>query len=348
MLQFQVLGNYFVPVRLLDSTGVPVTGVTFNNVTATAFFNGGAPTNVSPPDSVHWIEYGYGAYAIYFDNNIWLQVGAITGGSFNTSDVIDGSPSGATGSCGAGPLSVGPIPISLSPTPTGIFAIADTLTDATSPGATCTVTASPSYLVIPNVPGPMVMIVNVSGAVPFVGVYDVVQALVIEVVNLIGSPPGGTIGAALATIISDVSSVGNIGQAIADIHNMEFGKWEIYTTGPDTNRLVSYRTQGTLPFSGISGGSPSGTFTAGEVVQGGTSLARGTVTATTTTSPVSLIDIVGNFQNAETITGQTGGSTATTTGVITSSYATVLQKFNLYDSGGSPTTVNPFQRTPIP
>lgn len=183
-VQLQVGGNYYLPVRLLDSTGAPVTGVTFNNVAATGFFNLGGPNqNMSPPDSTHWIEYGSGAYGLYVDNNIWLQVGAITGGSFNASDVINGAPSGASGTCAAGPLSVGPIPISLSPTPTGTFASGDTLTDATTPGATCVVSQPPSYLYIANVPGPFVLIVVVSGANTFVGQFDVVLDLVSTAVN---------------------------------------------------------------------------------------------------------------------------------------------------------------------
>lgn len=344
MIQLQVLGYYYLPIRLLDSTGAPVTGVTFNNVAATAWFNDGSPVNMSPPDSTHWVEYGAGAYGLVVDNNIWLRVGAITGGTFGNGDTINGSPSSASGTCSAGPLAAGPIPIGLSPTPTGTFASGDTLTDATTPGATCTVTAPPSYLYIPNVPGPMVLIVVVSGANDFVGVYDVVADLASTIVGLIGSPPGGTIGAALSTIISETAGLGNTSQAIADIHNMEFGKWQIVTSGGDSNRLVAYRTQGTLPFSGISGGP----FQAGETIVGGTSGARATVVTNTSTTPVSLIDIVGVFQAAETITGQTSATTATTTGGITSSAATVLQKFNLFDSGGSPTTTNPFSRVPTP
>lgn len=180
-IQVQVLGNYYLPIRLLDSTGMPVTGVTFNNVAATSYFNLGGIANMSPPDSTHWIEYGSGAYGLYVDNNVWLQVGAIIGGSFNSSDVIHGSISGANGTCAAGPLSVGPIPLLLSPVP-GTFQTGDVLTDTTTPGATCTVTQPPSYMYIPNSPGPMVLIVTVSGANTFVGMYDVVTDLISTVV----------------------------------------------------------------------------------------------------------------------------------------------------------------------
>lgn len=58
---------------------------------------------------------------------------------------------------------------------------------------------------------------------------------------------------------------------IQDLHDLEFGKWQIFTSGGDINRLVTYRPDGT----------------------------------------------------------------------------TVLKKFDLFDSAGVPTSINPFRRTPV-
>jgi hypothetical protein len=58
---------------------------------------------------------------------------------------------------------------------------------------------------------------------------------------------------------------------VVDLWDMEFGKWQIGTSGPDINRLVTYRTDG----------------------------------------------------------------------------VTILKKFNLFDSAGVPTSINPFRRDPI-
>jgi len=273
MIQVKVGSLYYLPVRLLDSTGTPVTGKLYSDITATAYFNDGTNTSVSPAAG-NFPEYSGGAYALKYT--------------------------------------------------------------------------------IPNKVGPLTIVFVCSGANDFVGVYDIVADLASDVVSLIGSPATGTIGGAIAqvksdtgTILTDVTTllndVGTTATAIADIHNMEFGRWQIVTTGPDSNRLVAYRTSGTLPIASI-----TGTFTAGNVCVGATSGARGTIVFTTSVSPVTLIDVVGTFQSGEVINDAVTPGSATTTAGITSINTNILQKFNLLDSGGSPTTTNPFQRVPTP
>lgn len=353
MVQLAILTDYFLPIRILSATGTPVAGVTFDQVLITTTFNDGGTANFSPPDASHWTEllpYGAGAYAIFLDNLYWLQTGAFTGGDgfFYAGDVVTGSISGSVATVGGGPISNGPISLSLSPAPTGPFQVGDVLTS--SSGTSATVTFPESYLFIPNSPGPMEMIVYPFTPLAwnyFVGVFDVVAALVIQVVTTIGSPATGTVGGALAAIQTTVNSiqtsVGQDHQAIADIHNMEFGRWEIFTTGADTNRLVSYRTGGSIAIGTI-----VGTFMAGEVVKDTTSGASGTVVFTTGVTPLTLIDTVGTFTSGDSLVGATSGATATATSGITSINSNVLQKFNLFDSGGSPVSTNPFERLPIP
>lgn len=352
MVQLLVLGTYLLPIRILSATGVPVAGVTFDQVNILSTANDGGNLNYTPPDAAHWNEllpYGAGAYTIFIDNNYWLTTGVFSGGDgmFYSGDVVTGSLSSATGTVNAGPLTTGPIPLSIG-TVTGAFITGDVVTS--SSGTTATLTAPQSNLFIPNSPGPLEMIVSpvTPGAWNyFVGVFDVVGALVAQVLSVIGSPATGTVGGAIAAVQTTVNaiqtSIGVDHQAIADIHNMEFGRWEIFTTGADSNRLVAYRTGGTIAIGTI-----VGTFTAGEVVKDTTSGASGTVVFTTGVTPLTLIDTVGTFTSGDALVGQTSGATATATSGITSINSNVLQKFNLFDSGGSPVTTNPFERLPTP
>ncbi len=127
MIQIKQGVAYLLPVRLLDATNNPVTGVTYNQVTATAYYNDGSSAVVSPsaPD---WTELAYGAYQL-------------------------------------------------------------TLTP-------------------PNKPGPLQMIVIVSGANPFAGVYDLVADLDSDVIATLGTPHGASISADIGAASSQTGTIG--------------------------------------------------------------------------------------------------------------------------------------------
>lgn len=50
----------------------------------------------------------------------------------------------------------------------------------------------------------------------------------------------------LTTTVDGLSSnVTDIASKVQDLHDIELGKWQIFTTGPDANRLVLYKPDGT-------------------------------------------------------------------------------------------------------
>ena len=67
MIQVKVAGTYYLPVRLLDSSGDPVTGKVYSDVTATAYYNDNTNASVSPAAS-HFPEYSGGAYGLKIDS----------------------------------------------------------------------------------------------------------------------------------------------------------------------------------------------------------------------------------------------------------------------------------------
>ncbi len=69
----------------------------------------------------------------------------------------------------------------------------------------------------------------------------------------------------------------------------------------------------------ITHGSVTGTFSAGEVVTGGTSSATGTMLLDSS-GTMTLGNVTGTFQNSETLTGGTSGATATSSSTLTSAY----------------------------
>jgi trimeric autotransporter adhesin len=69
-----------------------------------------------------------------------------------------------------------------------------------------------------------------------------VSADILAVNDKLGTPLNGTVSTDIATAISDISDVAVIAHRIQVLKE---GKWKIFTSGPDENRLVLYEADGT-------------------------------------------------------------------------------------------------------
>ena len=78
MLQVKVGTQYFLPVRLLDSTNAPVTGKTYSSITATAYYENGSSVGTSPASGSDWLELASGAYLLKFTAAHNTTIGALT------------------------------------------------------------------------------------------------------------------------------------------------------------------------------------------------------------------------------------------------------------------------------
>lgn len=118
-----------------------------------------------------------------------------------------------------------------------------------------------------NTTGPLIYVVKSTTSKAFVGSIKVVAREEAETYTAVGALPDAIWDEAMAGHVA----AGSAGAYMADLRDEALGKWEIFTTGPDANRLVLYKSDG----------------------------------------------------------------------------VTVLKKFDLANSAGSPAFVNPFKRTPV-
>lgn len=78
MVQIKTGTQYLLPVRLLNTSNVPVTGITYNQVTATAYYEDGSSASISPSASSSWTELSSGAYLLKLASGSNTVVGALT------------------------------------------------------------------------------------------------------------------------------------------------------------------------------------------------------------------------------------------------------------------------------
>lgn len=78
MVQIKTGTQYLLPVRLLSTSNIPVTGVTYNQVTATAYYENGSSASISPSAGASWTELSSGAYLLKLTSGANTVVGALT------------------------------------------------------------------------------------------------------------------------------------------------------------------------------------------------------------------------------------------------------------------------------
>jgi hypothetical protein len=120
--------------------------------------------------------------------------------------------------------------------------------------------------------GILVFAVTGPSSSKFIGICKIVANEEVDTFSRLGAPAGASISADIAsvkttvtstnTIVTDVQtdvdelqvSVGTVQTTVTDIQTTintlkkyEQGRWKIFTSGPDANRLVIYDTDGTTP-----------------------------------------------------------------------------------------------------